>query len=257
MRSLLTSQVVLSTATYALLSLIDISYRAIQPVFYAEPRSLGGLGLPPSAIGTAMALLGLGNGVFQIAFFARLVKWWGVRKCYLIGIACAIPIFALFPIMSAVVHYEDRGQSLASLDTSTDEYEISVVLIALVALQLVLTVVLNLCYGSVFIYITAAAGIIPAPSLKSTHTEPPVSSSSSSATCVPSPSSSAPSLSTKLGDGSSKLAKRHRAATPSKGGRKTLGAVNGIAQMIVSIMRCIGPYCASSLYSHNNLLHLL
>ena len=149
LRSLLTGPVILSTSAYALLSLLDIAYRALQPVFYATPRSLGGLGLPPQTIGIALAFLGLANGIFQVGCFARLVKSWGNRKVYLVGIACAAPIFMLFPLMSAVVRYEDRH--LPSTGLNSSEGPISPVLIMLVTLQLALTLMLNMCYGSVFI----------------------------------------------------------------------------------------------------------
>lgn len=245
MRSLLTRQVILSTATYALLSFIDISYRAILPTFFAEPRRLGGLGLPPSAIGSAMACLGFTNGVFQILFFTKLMKSWGPRKCYLIGICSAIPIFALFPIMSAIVHLEDKD---VTLSMASDDFHLSWVLMLLIALQLALSIILNLCYGSCFIYITASAALIPAPTAYQQPALSPASSSSSSATRVPPPSSTESSTYTKLGDGASKIHQQKK-TTQGKSGKKTLGAVNGVAQCVVSVMRCVGPYCASSLYS--------
>lgn len=148
LKRLFTRPVVLSTMAYALLSLLDIAYRALQPTFYASPRSLGGLALPPSTIGTFLAILGFANGVFQVGFFARLTKRWGNKKVYLTGIASACPIFALFPIMSAIVRAEDAA---AHTSEEMREGRLSPLLITLVAIQLALTLLLNMCYGSVFI----------------------------------------------------------------------------------------------------------
>ncbi|KAH8104388.1 member of major facilitator multidrug-resistance DHA1 sub-family [Phellopilus nigrolimitatus] len=99
----------LSISAYAPLSLLDIAYNALQPVFYSTPRALGGLGLEPHAIGNALAVLGLSNGVFQAFCFPRMIKAWGVRKTYLVGIASAAPVFVCFPAMSAVVRMEERA----------------------------------------------------------------------------------------------------------------------------------------------------
>lgn len=273
LRSLLTKPVLLSTAAYAMLSLLDIAYRALQPVFYANPRSLGGLGLLPHAIGSALAVLGFTNGVFQVLCFARLVHSWGVKRVYLVGIASAAPIFALFPLMSAVVRVEDNAVSSAPNGTGTpisgDEFHLSWTLIILLTLQLALTLLLNMCYGSVFIYITAAAGVIP--SVKPVHStsvtsRPAISSSSSSSTLVPSTFShkgkgkeTAEYIATPSSSSSSRQASsiRKELTTPQPKdknvnktkSKKMLGAVNGLAQCTVSIMRCLGPYTASSLFA--------
>ncbi|EJC99925.1 MFS general substrate transporter [Fomitiporia mediterranea MF3/22] len=261
LRTLLTRPVLLSTTTYALLSLLDIAYRALQPVFYATPRSLGGLGLPPHTIGIFLAFLGFANGVFQVSCFARLTKRWGNRRVYLLGIASAIPIFALFPVMSAIVHAEDQ----VKMQGDTVDVRISPVLVGLVSLQLGLTLLLNMCYGSVFIYITAAASAISlklaSTSTSIRPTRPAISSSSSSSTLAPTMSSvrkytepdSSPSSLLKVPQlsESSLCQNPHSRERKSKkkSGKRTLGAVNGLAQCTVSIMRCIGPYIASSLFA--------
>ncbi|EJC99920.1 MFS general substrate transporter [Fomitiporia mediterranea MF3/22] len=153
LRALLTPPVLLSTAVYALLAFVDIAFRALQPVFFATPRSLGGLGIPPHTIGIFLSCFGIANGFFQVGFFARLVKRLGNKRVYLIGITASIPIFALFPVMSAVVHAEDRMKSREdSVPT-----KLSGVLIFLVLLQLCLALGISMCYGSVYIFITAAA----------------------------------------------------------------------------------------------------
>ncbi|KAH8111238.1 MFS general substrate transporter [Phellopilus nigrolimitatus] len=230
LRSLLTRPVLLSISAYALLSLLDIAYRALQPVFYSTPRALGGLGLEPHAIGNALAVLGLSNGVFQAFCFARMIKAWGVRKTYLVGIASAAPIFACFPAMSAVVRMEDR----AALQTR-EEPALSAPLLVMLAFQLALTLPLNTCYGCCFMYITGAASAPPSRPAP----RPPMLSSSSSVTLV---ASAVPSRVS--------LKQSAKPAGAKKGGKSsTLGAVNGLAQCTVSVMRCMGPYAASALFA--------
>jgi MFS family permease len=51
LRALLTKDVILAGGNYAALSLVDIAYRGVQPLFFSTPRSLGGLGLSPPEIG--------------------------------------------------------------------------------------------------------------------------------------------------------------------------------------------------------------
>lgn len=51
LRSLLIRQVIIVGGNYAMLSLLEITFRAIQPVFMSTPIELGGLGLSTSAIG--------------------------------------------------------------------------------------------------------------------------------------------------------------------------------------------------------------
>ena len=152
--SLLTPRVVLAASNYALLSLVDIAYRALQPVYLATPPSLGGPGLSPRAIGFALALLGLGNGVFQVLCFARVVKWFGLRRCYLLGMWSAMGIFVTFPVMGACVWW---GRNQANTNDAPLTPASTYALYAALALQLLLTIALNTCYGCIFIYINAAA----------------------------------------------------------------------------------------------------
>jgi len=103
LRSLLTERVIIAASNYALLALVEINYRAIQPVFLATPVALGGLGLSPSVIGNILSTYGVVNGIFQVFFFAKIVKHWGAKKTYLVGLVFSVPAVALFPILSLLV----------------------------------------------------------------------------------------------------------------------------------------------------------
>ncbi|KAA1478516.1 MFS general substrate transporter [Dentipellis sp. KUC8613] len=173
-RALFIPRVLIAAGNYAMLSIVDITYRAIQPLFFSTPVALGGLGLPPPTIGWILSVFGILNGVFQVFFFAKIHDRWGTRNVFITGLFSAVPCFALFPVMNVLARDEGIGRAVW----------------AAILLQIVLSLGLSLCYGCVFIYIAAASP-----------------------------------------------------------NRASLGATNGLAQMMVSLMRTVGPAAANSLFS--------
>ncbi|KAF8896544.1 member of major facilitator superfamily multidrug-resistance, DHA1 sub-family, partial [Infundibulicybe gibba] len=141
LRLLLTPRVIIAAGNYAFLSLVDIAYRAIQPLFLSTPIELGGLGLPPPTIGNLLSIFGILNGIFQVFFFAGIHDRWGSKKVFIAGIASAIPVFILFPIISHLA--QSRG--------------LSTTVWTLVILQIVISIPLSLSYGAIFIFISAAS----------------------------------------------------------------------------------------------------
>lgn len=131
LRSLLTRPVIIAASNYATLSLVDISFRAIQPLFFSTPINLGGLGLPPSSIGNILSIFGVLNGVFQVFFFARLNERWGSKRVFIAGIISALPVFITFP----VINYLARTQG----------YSPAVWIV--VGLQIVASVAISVSYG--------------------------------------------------------------------------------------------------------------
>ncbi|KAI0316457.1 MFS general substrate transporter [Amylostereum chailletii] len=174
MRALLVPRVLVAAGNYASLSLVDIAYRAVQPLFFSTPVELGGLGLSPPTIGLILSAFGIINGIFQVFFFARIHDHWGTKNVFIAGISSCIPVFALFPVMNFLAREQGIGHAVW----------------AIVALQIVISLGISLCYGCVFIYIAASA--------------------------------------------------------PNKA---SLGATNGLAQMLVSVTRTFGPAAANSLFS--------
>lgn len=75
LRDLLTRDVIIAGGNYALLSLVDISYRGVQPIFYSTPVELGGLGLTPSQIGTVRTFSLRVNMCLLIAFVDPRHQW--------------------------------------------------------------------------------------------------------------------------------------------------------------------------------------
>ncbi|KAG1750088.1 major facilitator superfamily domain-containing protein [Suillus lakei] len=141
LRSILIPRVIIAAGNYAALSLLDIAFRAVQPLFLATPLELGGLGLDPPRIGNILAIYGVANGLFQIFFFADLHDRFGSKAIYSVSMAAGIPMIITFPILNAVA----RVQGLSPM------------VWAIVGLQLALSVILNLGFACVFIYIAAAS----------------------------------------------------------------------------------------------------
>jgi hypothetical protein len=130
-RSLLTPRVIIAAGNYASLSLVDVAFRAIQPLFLSTPIELGGLGMPPSTIGKILSVYGILNGLFQVLFFARIHDYWGSKKLFTVGIASGFPIFAAFPLMSYLAKTHGVGTAVW----------------AIIAFQTVISIGFSLSYG--------------------------------------------------------------------------------------------------------------
>lgn len=66
------------------------------------PIAMGGLDLDPMSIGYIMGLYGAGTGVFQVLFFAKLVRRFGTRRVFIMSMATFVPVFLTFPFISLV-----------------------------------------------------------------------------------------------------------------------------------------------------------
>jgi MFS family permease len=142
LRSLLTPAIVVPIANYAMLAFLDVSFRALLPLFLSTPTYLGGLKLDPSSIGSWLAFFGIMDGIFQALFFAKIVDRFGPKRLFCISVSCFVPIMVMFPIMSWLV--STRGEV---------DYAVTFTLFC----QLVLMVVWDMAFGTVFMFITASA----------------------------------------------------------------------------------------------------
>jgi len=66
------------------------------------PVEMGGLDLEPATIGYIIAIYGTGSGLFQLLFFAKLVRRFGTRKIFIISVSTFVPIFLMLPIVSLI-----------------------------------------------------------------------------------------------------------------------------------------------------------
>jgi ABC-type anion transport system duplicated permease subunit len=130
LRSLLIYDVVVTSANYASVALIDISFRLVLPVFLSTPVLLGGLGLSTPTIGNILFSIGCLNGM-QLFYFARANNRWGTKIVFMVGLISTLPAFALFPVINILARHS--GYSFG-------------VWLAL-GLQVTLFSFLNLCYG--------------------------------------------------------------------------------------------------------------
>jgi hypothetical protein len=131
--SLLTPVIIIPIANYAMLSFLDVSFRALIPLFLSTPTHLGGMGLTPSSIGLWLAFCGIVDGLFQALFLAKIVDWVGPKRLFCISASCFAPIMVAFPIMSWLVR--TRGMV---------DHAIMYALLG----QLILTVIWDMAFGA-------------------------------------------------------------------------------------------------------------
>ncbi|KAG5653637.1 hypothetical protein H0H81_011739 [Sphagnurus paluster] len=106
LRAVLTSRVIVAVGNYAFVALIEIAFRAIQPLFLATPVTLGGLGLSPPEIGVVLSLSGIVCGIFQVAFFARIHTFLGSKRTFVVGMMAPAPFFLMFPIANMLARIQ-------------------------------------------------------------------------------------------------------------------------------------------------------
>ncbi|KII95734.1 hypothetical protein PLICRDRAFT_227118 [Plicaturopsis crispa FD-325 SS-3] len=141
LRGLLVFRVIISIANYVALALLDIAFQALLPLFYSTAIEFGGLGLSPTAIGLCMSGFGIMNGLFQGFFFAKIVNRVGGRRLFTAGMSSFLIIFGLFPVISQLA----KRQGLSPMVWTV------------VILQLMASVVMDMAFGCVFLFITTAA----------------------------------------------------------------------------------------------------
>ena len=142
LRALLTRDVVIAAGNYASLSLVDIAFRAIHPVFLSTPIALGGLGLAPPTIGNLLSIYGVLNGVIQVFCFAQLNDRFGSKRVFMCGIAAALPLFATFPLVNSLA----RAHGYSTL------------VYAVVVLQIANSVAVSMAYGTPFLRCVHSSG---------------------------------------------------------------------------------------------------
>ncbi|KAI0351304.1 MFS general substrate transporter [Trametes cingulata] len=174
LRKVLTRRVLISVANYGVLSLVEIAFLALLPLFLATPIELGGLGLDPPTIGIILGTFGVLNGLIQALLFAKLMDIWGPKRMFQQGLLMFVPLYLLFPAMN--LYAKAHG--------------ITPVLWVLVFVQQLLMVVMDLSFGAIFIFVTSSAA-----------------------------------------------------------NNRSLGATNGVAQLVASVTRAIGPAAATSLFA--------
>ncbi|KAG5730040.1 hypothetical protein E4T56_gene5828 [Termitomyces sp. T112] len=133
--------ILIALGNFAFLSVVDITFRAIQLLFLANPAHFGGLGLPAKQTDNIISACGISNGIIQLLFFAKIHDHLGPRKSFLCGVASAVPLFLMFPVMGFFAKYVGHG----------------ILLWLALGVQVILFIGFNLAFGAVFMYITASS----------------------------------------------------------------------------------------------------
>ncbi|KAG0698295.1 major facilitator superfamily domain-containing protein [Suillus ampliporus] len=141
LRALLTPKVLTVAAGSATMSLFNMAFFSILPVFYSTPIELGGLSLDPPRIGAILAASGVARGVFQLLFYARLHDRFGAGAIYIAGAGSGIPIVILFPVINALARAHGMGLAVWLS----------------IGVQLALTVMMDMSTASLLLYVRAAA----------------------------------------------------------------------------------------------------
>jgi len=141
LRDLLNFRVLIPVACYVCLASLHAGSNAIQPLFLAMTVNIGGLALPSRNVGYIMGTYGIANGICQLFMLGRLVRRFGVKAVFVAAISAFIPMYALSPIMNLLV----RRNGFSFL--------VWIVLCC----QLSASLVMELGYGCVYMYITAAS----------------------------------------------------------------------------------------------------
>ncbi|KAJ6496298.1 major facilitator superfamily transporter [Mycena sanguinolenta] len=141
LRELLTFPVVMSVTNYVAVAFLDLSVRALVPLFLAMPIGIGGLGLPPDKIGSILAIQSIATVLFQVLFFAIFVRRFGERRVLIGSMSMYLLIFTLLPFISTVA----------------TKSGLSATVWALVACLVSFSVVADMCFGAVFMFLLASA----------------------------------------------------------------------------------------------------
>ncbi|GLB43326.1 putative major facilitator superfamily protein [Lyophyllum shimeji] len=142
-RALFIPRVLIPITNFAFLAFLDQSLLVLLPLIYSTPLCLGGLGLPPSTIGTILGVWGVINGFVQVFGFAPFRARVGHRNCYMFGIAGLGVCFATFPVLAVLARW-DGG-------------EVGPWVWCGIAVQLTAYMLSYMSYACMFMYIAAAA----------------------------------------------------------------------------------------------------
>ena len=131
LKTILTEPVVLSIANNLMLCFFDFAFRALQPLFFATPIRLGGLGLSPATIGLCLGILGPLDAVAQGLLFTKILRRLGLRRLFLTSIFCFVPLTTTLPVIN---HF-------------AREWGVSPGIWALIVLQCMFNCVTEMAYG--------------------------------------------------------------------------------------------------------------
>jgi hypothetical protein len=105
LRSVLTRPVLLSTANYAMLVLLQFACVSLIPLIWSTSVEFGGLGFSPVSIGSWLSVYGGIDGIFQFAIFPRVASRFGLRRVFVSSIAFCAVVVIIFPLENLVLRH--------------------------------------------------------------------------------------------------------------------------------------------------------
>ncbi|KAM6504162.1 Major facilitator superfamily domain containing protein [Amanita muscaria] len=141
LHKLLTYPVVLSVCNYFCIALMEIAFISLLPLLMSTPVEFGGLGCSPAIIGYVLGALGAYVGVVQIAFFSKLVRRFGERRIFIMGVLTMAINSLLLPMISSI----------------TRKNGVTWVVWCLLAFVLALKAVLDMSFGCIFVYVNTSS----------------------------------------------------------------------------------------------------
>ncbi|KAN0092806.1 Drug:H+ antiporter-1 family protein [Tylopilus felleus] len=137
-----TYSVMIPIVTSAVMTLMDVSFSTLLPLFYQSPIRVGGLGLSPHIIGSFWATNSIVEGCVLALFAPKLTARFGAKKVLCWAVLWMYLVILLFPIMSAVATAQGKGSPM--------------IWILLVA-QLMCKIVVDLSFTVIPVSVTRAA----------------------------------------------------------------------------------------------------
>jgi MFS family permease len=117
---------------YGFLAFTDMSHAALLPLMYSTSIPLGGLGLDPFRIGTALGAFGFFNAFVQINFLGRLIRHFGPRGVYMVAYASFLICIGSYPIMSYFAKRAGKVDGIVA---------------AIMTIQLTFQITISMAYG--------------------------------------------------------------------------------------------------------------
>ena len=83
---------------------MNVMSASLLPLFMTMPIELGGLGFTPMTIGYVLGAVNVCSGIFSMFFLARLIRRFGERSLFIVGMLAFCVIFIMLPLVNMVAH---------------------------------------------------------------------------------------------------------------------------------------------------------
>ncbi|KAJ7675182.1 major facilitator superfamily domain-containing protein, partial [Mycena rosella] len=99
LRELLSRPVCIALLNSGLLAFCEMANESLQPLVYATPIGMGGLGLQPFDIGLIMGIYGMSNAFIQLFFGGRILRRFGPLRIFNAAFCALVLAFLAYPLL--------------------------------------------------------------------------------------------------------------------------------------------------------------